>query len=371
MFGRRCCCASSSSTIIITERGRAGGGRARCVCRSAHDGVATRERGPARLVRNTCSSPPPPHAQIEQSRRLHMRLPRLLHPPFLFAIPRTPRIHHEWDEYRDAVYGRTMTPRATGPSRVLCVVLSLRLPSDRPSLQSYHNTSVLHRADSWRHNCASASARLPLAPKVWMADADSPSCQAPFREAFVGVRLAAHVRKNPSWRGWPNPEHKLAPYGLWLYPRPLPSCLPNNTWVEVVRIREAYESKRTSTWYYHAPGSGVWLNTGRSACVANVQRDAHQFTDPAHVATPAALARTASRSGRAWTRSSSGRGRALRSTRCSATGRLATCLRLPTCAPRPRRMQVAAARRAARAPARCAPGGMRAGRAGVTRRARW
>jgi len=123
-----------------------------------------------------------------------------------------------------------------------------------------------------------------------MADADSPSCQAPFREAFVGVRLAAHVRKNPSWRGWPNPEHKLAPYGLWLYPRPLPSCLPNNTWVEVVRIREAYESKRTSTWYYHAPGSGVWLNTGRSACVANVQRDAHQFTDPAHVATPAALA---------------------------------------------------------------------------------
>ena len=116
------------------------------------------------------------------------------------------------------------------------------------------------------------------------------ACRAPFRETVVGLNIAAHVRRNPSWRGWPNPEFRLARFGVWLYPRPLPTCLANNTWVEVVRIREAYEGHRPLTWYYHAPGSGVWLNTGRSACVAATQRDARHFGEPAHVASAAALA---------------------------------------------------------------------------------
>ena len=122
-----------------------------------------------------------------------------------------------------------------------------------------------------------------------MANPSAPTCRTPFREAFVGLNIAAHVRRNPSWRGWPNPESHLAPFGMWMYPRPVPTCLANNTWAEVIRIRERYESQRAVTWYYHAPGSGVWLNTGRSICVASEQRDARQY-DPAHVADKQKLA---------------------------------------------------------------------------------
>ena len=56
-------------------------------------------------------------------------------------------------------------------------------------------------------------------------------------------------------------------------------------------MREAYEGQNPFTWYYHAPGSGVWLNTGRTTCVAETQRDGHQFAgDPSGVASAATLA---------------------------------------------------------------------------------
>ena len=122
-----------------------------------------------------------------------------------------------------------------------------------------------------------------------MSNPSEPTCRAAFREAYVGMQIAAHVRRNPTWRSWPNPEFKLAPYGFWLYPRPLPRCLANNTWVEVMRIREPYEGQRPLTWYYHAPGSGIWLDTGRSACVAASQRDARQYNDDESVASPSRL----------------------------------------------------------------------------------
>lgn len=224
----------------------------------------------------------------------------LLQPRVLPTL-QTRGAHPGWDDYLSAVYGAGVqypvvlsdlawfyrcdchvTDRWCNRSAALCAALELP------------------HSGAWRRNClplpdqhervassaAASGGRLPV-PKVWM-EPDQPSCRTPFREAFVGLHLASHVRRNPTWRGWPNPEVRLAPYGVWLYPRPVPTCLANHTWVEVIRIREPYESQRPLTWYYHAPGSGIWLNTGRSTCVANTQRDARQF-EPAHVADAASL----------------------------------------------------------------------------------
>lgn len=135
----------------------------------------------------------------------------------------------------------------------------------------------------------SARRQSRVLPKIWMSDHNQPACSASSREAVIGVNLKAASK--PMWRSWPNPEFHLAPFGMWLYPRPLPTCLANNTWIEVIRIRETYEVRKDGTWYYHAPGSGVWLNTGRSVCVANVQRDTrHHPDDPAYAADPSRLA---------------------------------------------------------------------------------
>lgn len=207
-----------------------------------------------------------------------------------------------WDTYLEAVYGSNVTYPVFLHSfawfyRCDCRVINLQCNRTCP-------TATQHDG-SWRSSCLPLrnSAHQPAVapfqsmsssflPKVWMADQNKPPCQVPFREAFVGVHLAAHARRNPMFRSWPNPEFRLAPFGLWLYPRVLPKCLPNATWVEVIRVRETFEASSRSTWYYHAPGSGVWLNTGRSDCIAAVQRDRrqYQYGDQTGVAEKSALA---------------------------------------------------------------------------------
>lgn len=210
--------------------------------------------------------------------------------------------HRHWDEYLDRVYGPgvpypVVLSRLQWLYRCDCHVID----SNCNRTAAACSASTPTETGAWRQSCMPYDAplqsvarrgahdTLPFTPKVWMSNLDTPSCDGPFREAFVGAQISAHVRRNPSWRTWPNPEFHLAPYGLWLYPRPLPTCLANHTWVEVMRIREKYEGRRPLTWYYHAPGSGIWLNTGRSACVANAQRDARQYHDPEGVASPTRL----------------------------------------------------------------------------------
>ena len=63
---------------------------------------------------------------------------------------------------------------------------------------------------------------------------------------------------------WPNPAIRMAPYGMWVLPRNFTvTPLPGHTWVEVIRIREPYEAHSFELrFYYHAPGSGIWLDTG-------------------------------------------------------------------------------------------------------------
>ena len=56
---------------------------------------------------------------------------------------------------------------------------------------------------------------------------------------------------------------------------PHPICLTSGSWSEVIRIAQPSESG--GTYYYHAPGSGVWLFLGRTACCnnkVNFDRDA-------------------------------------------------------------------------------------------------
>lgn len=79
---------------------------------------------------------------------------------------------------------------------------------------------------------------------------------------------------------WLNPEWRLAPYGFWVYPRPFPTCLKSFTKVEVVRVFESSETSYSNVvWYYHARGSGVWLDLGQTLCAWNDQGDATFLED--------------------------------------------------------------------------------------------
>lgn len=185
-----------------------------------------------------------------------------------------------WDRYLEAIYG----PDVEYPVHLDTFEWFYRC--DCHTVDRYCNISksacraVEH---DYKSSCNLRSAP-PFAsnvlPAVWLANYKMRPCSVAFREAYVGVQiadLATHVRLAPSWRSWPNPEFRLAPYGFWLYPRRVPKCQPNQTWVEVIRRREPYERSGSVTWYYHAPGSGIWLNTGNTACIADVQRDSRWF----------------------------------------------------------------------------------------------
>lgn len=51
---------------------------------------------------------------------------------------------------------------------------------------------------------------------------------------------------------------------VWVYHNSAPHALPSGSWAEVTQCPSA-----TQQWYYHAPGSGVSLNIGKSAVLPN------------------------------------------------------------------------------------------------------
>lgn len=85
-----------------------------------------------------------------------------------------------------------------------------------------------------------------------------------------------------------------AQFGVWVHPRLSPPCFESGAWVEVwaaltstlvqphgsrlnlnrprrrlqvMRVDEATDRVgAAAAWYYHAPGSGVWLHLGRTRC---------------------------------------------------------------------------------------------------------
>ena len=71
----------------------------------------------------------------------------------------------------------------------------------------------------------------------------------------------------------------MAPYGFWVYPRPFPTCLKSFTKVEVMRVFEPSETYSNLVWYYHARGSGVWLDLGQTVCTWHDQGDASLLED--------------------------------------------------------------------------------------------
>ena len=180
----------------------------------------------------------------------------------------------EWDRYLTAVYGNDVQYPVALDSFRWFYRCSCHLIDQNCNQSTYLLDFV---PTSWRADCLDEAAPITttVMPKVWFSSRNTLPCTNAFREAFVGVHIAAHVRRNPSWRSWPNPEFRLAPFGIWLYPRPIPNCLQNDTWVEVIRRREVYEGSNPFTWFYHAPGSGIWLNTGRTVCLADQQRDSY------------------------------------------------------------------------------------------------
>lgn len=186
----------------------------------------------------------------------------------------------KWDLYLDTVYGRN---EALYPVDLQTFHWFYRCDcrvADRHCNTSTDSSACAVVGEGWRSSCSRAVPPFAdtLVPRVWMTALSTSACSSnSFREAFVGVHLMAHVRRNPSWRHWPNPEFRLAAYGVWIYPRSLPNCLANDTWVEVLRRREVYEGENPFSWYYHAPGSGIWLNTGRTLCLAEGQRDGRWY----------------------------------------------------------------------------------------------
>jgi len=116
-----------------------------------------------------------------------------------------------------------------------------------------------HRA-RWQDSCRpGAQAPLPeLLPKVWLGSLPSIQDDAVARAAaFVGYKT----------NRFPNPEFWLSPWGWWAGPfLDAPQCLPSHSWVEVMRVLQPAETDYRSLFYYYAPGSGIYLNLGRTIC---------------------------------------------------------------------------------------------------------
>lgn len=62
------------------------------------------------------------------------------------------------------------------------------------------------------------------------------------------------------------PINFLQPGALWLHQPRLPAAPASHTWAEVSHCSYRLEgiSARTPMWFLHAPGTGLWLNVGKS-----------------------------------------------------------------------------------------------------------
>ena len=105
-----------------------------------------------------------------------------------------------------------------------------------------------------------------------------PACPLPSRPQGVEAFVAGPPYADPSApipqktpnrsrvQPWASPEFWLAPFGWWAFPLPFPDCNPSFSWVEVLRVAQPTERRWRTTFYFHAKGSGVWLNLGRTVC---------------------------------------------------------------------------------------------------------
>lgn len=191
----------------------------------------------------------------------------------------------DWDEYLESVYGtgvvypvalrsrfrwfyrcdcRTLSPSCGLNDDACGVVSELKHWLQQERLQ-HPARSALAGSPAWldrpwRDSCGPAQVPLRPTPKVWLRTLPYvvPGGGASL-EAFVGLQH----------RKFPNPEFWLAPFGWWLYPRAHPECLEAHRWIEVIRVAQPTETDSESTFYFHAPGSGIWLQLRRTVCCNN------------------------------------------------------------------------------------------------------
>ncbi|KAG8460424.1 hypothetical protein KFE25_011915 [Diacronema lutheri] len=106
---------------------------------------------------------------------------------------------------------------------------------------------------------------------------------APTRDTPRIVSLLEDVPMGAGFMGanWTDGMQAHEPYGFFVRARGAPAPAPENTWIEVLRVRNPYEGEEGhahgyavhgrmrfgGTWYYAVRGSGVWLNVGRTLVV--------------------------------------------------------------------------------------------------------
>lgn len=176
----------------------------------------------------------------------------------------------EWDVYLTAVYG----PIAFYPIDLRglewlydCACTHdqvLYLEPGRCGLSKFRCEEAVVRPFS----CPDWHPRAPLPPGFqavqlsFEATRDLfPTCanNAGHSHGFVQAIAARDRRKEVGGAGG-----RLQQFGVWVLPRAATwRALRNDTWIEVLRIRQGYDLQTKATWYYAARGSGIWLHSGR------------------------------------------------------------------------------------------------------------
>ena len=200
----------------------------------------------------------------------------------------------EWDDYLLAVYGGTVeypvdlrnfqwfyrcgcsfvTPSCTVSHTACSTTLSLLEGFRR--VQPGLSRSAPYPAHHGSSCGNGMQVPLKVTPKVWLSSFPLARSQAAHQgvEAFVAGPPYADPsapipQKTPNRsrvQPWASPEFWLAPFGWWAFPLPFPDCNPSFSWVEVLRVAQPTERRWRTTFYFHAKGSGVWLNLGRTVC---------------------------------------------------------------------------------------------------------
>lgn len=120
----------------------------------------------------------------------------------------------------------------------------------------------------WIYAClgeAEACSQVPAPAPVDWSLADAPSLLEPSDTARPGL---AWRFSTAATDGTAATQALLNPYGFFIGPTHTGSFgAPSHSWIEVIRVHSEREQRlfgQMATWYFAAPGSGIWLNLGHT-----------------------------------------------------------------------------------------------------------
>ena len=159
-----------------------------------------------------------------------------------------------WDTYLQRVYGDADPPT---------------YPIDLKRLSwLYYDSLPIRVVPAQRHPYC-----LALYGHAWISPLD---CSFP--TSRIGAFGAFIQHYDPTRGALRGPTHLHGAH------RRMPVGVESHAWVEIARTSTNHPLERCSFWYFHAPGSGIWWNVGKTY-VANVTEDEdHWFPTPLHVA---------------------------------------------------------------------------------------